>query len=180
MQSGTRQPHLRRAAAVFCIGLYLLANVFFLVRNSVGATGPDPWAYFFTWDMYPFYRTTSSRPLAFGRTKNGTCVELLPSPLQEFRWGLDGTATRTDMDRGFRYTSSTIRKVLRSSKHADHNPIVHVYVIEEYWPARFNLPDDVYSRTIDWPPRSAGQSNPRRKYWKVLEEFDVEFGGTGR
>lgn len=176
----TRRERISRSAAVVFIALYLAVNGFFLLRNCVRPAGPNPWVYFFTWDMYPFYRTVSSRPLAIGRTRSGEYRELLPSPMQQFRWGADGTATRTDLDHGFVHTRSSVERILESSTVSRDDSIVHVYLIEEYWPVRFNLPDDVYSRTIDWTRAIPGQSNPGRKHWKVIEEFDVDAGGTDR
>ena len=50
--------------------------------------------------------------------------------------------------------------------------IVQVYVIEKYWPLRFNFPNELYESLY-------GQPRPDRQYWRVIREFDVPESAAG-
>ena len=163
---------VRRCGATFAIVAYLSTTAWFGLLHVLGDLVQDPTAYFFTWDMFPFYVTESTRPIAVGLTRSGEHLQLLPGPTQQFRWGLSGKATRSDLDRSRRFLRSAVDHALKQTKTAqEDDPFVRVFVVEEYWPSRFNLTDDLYKAVYNEP-------NPRRKYWRILDEFEVTADNT--
>ncbi len=158
---------LRRIASLSFIFGYLLANGWFLYRSAVGDTYSSPIAAMMTWDMFPNYQTKSQRSFAVGKTRQGRHIDLLNELDQRFHWGQDQSLLRTDIDRsGALLKSAVQRELARDRLQNADDPVEHVYLIEEYWPARFNLPDQLYRREYDG-------DKPDRRYWRVVAEFDA-------
>ena len=162
----------RRLAALPLIVLYLGCTAFYLYRQVVGDVGGSPFAYFWTWDMFPNYPAESSRRIVVGETKGGRFVRLLPGERDRFRWGRAGDGTRFDIDRrgGFLMRVIDIR-VARYGESKSDDRLERVYLVEHYWPLRFNLPDDIYQSAYSEP-------NPERKYWRIIGEFPVSKDGS--
>ncbi len=65
------------------------------------------------------------------------------------------------------FRSAAAQTVRESRSQRANDPIVRVYLLEAYWPTRFNLTDDLY--------RAAYSSdNPRRRYWRLIDEGKVD------
>ena len=79
--------------------------------------------------------------------ESGKYYELTPAPWGEIN--PYGSIGRVHYDRRLRYTRPTSRSTF--SKHTDHEDIARVFVIEESWPKKFNLPDSIWERTHDEP-----------------------------
>lgn len=158
---------LRMGAVVF-LTAYVAATGWFLARNMSGDPGTSPPAYFFTWDMFPSYVSESTRKLAVARTEGGVYRQLVPGPRDQFRWGQTDRATRFDLDRGGHFWQEAAERALERSagRHRD-DPIVYVYLIEEYWPVRFNLSEELYESEY-------GEPKPARRYWRVVDQFAVD------
>ncbi|MEX0718259.1 MAG: hypothetical protein WD066_16820, partial [Planctomycetaceae bacterium] len=164
----------RRAAAGLLIAAYLAATGWFLCLQVLGDTYWHPVNYFFTWDMFPGYGTVSARRYAVGETKSGRYLQLLPGPNERFRWGVAGDLPRFDIvptvaqpplsDRLLDAIDHALKRVRED--HQD-DPIVYVYVLEEYWPAHFNLPEDQYREVY-------GVEHPDRRYWRWLDGDNVD------
>jgi hypothetical protein len=152
----------RAGVLLFCAA-YLLATAWFAVRHVLGDSLSHPAAYFFTWDMFPGYATETSRRMVVGHTRDGRFVKLLPDNLHRFRWGINDDVSRIDIDRNPRNLERAIERSL-GEYNRDHakSPVKSVLVVEQYWPSRFNLPDDLYRETY-------GEPNPHRWYWRFLE-----------
>ena len=179
---------LRRLAAKLLIAAYLGSSVWFLLGYALGDRGFVPLSYFWTWDMYPYYFCESYRWKAVGRTNSGAYLQLLPGPGQKFRWGVHGDLPRTDLDgsgaifnkQGRNFLRDAAEKSLELTRqaHAD-DPIVHVYLLKQFWPVRFNYPEETYARLYDWLPDQLpqesvpGSPTGRPVAWKVIREFDV-------
>lgn len=156
---------LRCVGAVLFIGLYLGLTAFFQLAELDGDTLDTPFAYFWTWDMFPNHDCFSVRSTAIGRTASGRFVTIFPGPKQRFRWGAGSELTRTE--RRPESGERLIQSILAERKDADAaDPIVHAYLLEKYWPVRFNTPEPLYEQLL-------GQPRPRRRYWRVVREFDV-------
>ena len=117
--------------------------------------------------MFPNYQSWSSRRVALGKTAKGNYVELHPSSTQKYRGGTRGDLTRADLDRsGSGLKQFADQALSHASVSQSHDPVVHVWLQEEYWPEKFNLRDDLYEEV--W-----GQAKPDRTYWRTLSEYDV-------
>jgi hypothetical protein len=157
----------RRLADWLFIVVYLGVLLGFLGLYAWGDAYSHPVAYFWTWDMFPGYECFSFRRTAVGKTASGRYVELLPGPMQKFHWGVRRDLTRVELLRTRAALRPAVTDVLRrtAAAYAD-DPVRHVYLLEQYWPARFNYTDRAYERLY-------GEPKPRRRYWKVFEEYDV-------
>jgi hypothetical protein len=161
----------KRLASVVAAGVYLAALAGFLVQSVVGDTALFPLSYFFKWDMFPSHNTRSLRRVAVGLTAAGKFVELHPSPFEQYRGGVHADLARIELDgRGyfFRSTVEQIVSLTNASRPAD--PVMHVYLFEKSWPAKFNIPPDLYET---W----SGTPKPDRAAWRLVVEFDVTESG---
>jgi len=156
---------VRRFGPVLVIGLYLGLTGYFLLFQILGVPVESPVGYFWTWDMFPTHECFSVRSVAIGRTATGKFVKIFPGPAQRYRWGAGGGLTRTERnpDAGERLIQKTL--TLRADADAS-DPIVYAYLMEQYWPVRFNYPDKLYDSLYDRP-------HPNRRYWRIVREFDV-------
>lgn len=165
---------LRRASVMlFCAG-YLGLTALFGARHMLGDLASHSASYFFTWDMFPGYTTETSRRQMIGETASGRFVELLPAANHHFLWGINHKVRRIDVDRSeANYRPELGRQVRRYLKQHPDDRIVKIYVVERYWPSKYNLPDDIYQAAY-------GEPNPRRKYRRVIGTAAVTAEGEFR
>jgi hypothetical protein len=158
---------VKRAVAVAGVILYLAAIAGFLLQSVVGDSAFFPLSYFFTWDMFPAHNTKSLRRVAVGKTASGRFVHLHPSPREQFRAGMEHDFTRIDLEgRGFFYHTAVEKTAQAASASNPSDPVEHVYLFENYRPAKFNYPPALYEA---W----SGTPKPNRTAWRLAEEFDV-------
>jgi hypothetical protein len=160
---------IRRAFAGLAICLYLAALAGFLLQSALGDSGLFPVSYFFTWDMFPSYKTESSRRVAVGQTESGRYFELHPSPLTQYLGGVQGDLGRVDLERRGLFYAAAVEQTLQRCRHEADDPVQHAWLFEQYWPAKFNYPDKMYESY--W-----GNRKPDRRSWRLLGEFDVVEG----
>jgi hypothetical protein len=163
----------RRAGALLVIAGYVAATGYFLARYALGDFVPHPIAYFFTWDMFPYHLSVSSRRVAVGRTASGKYVQLHPAPQHQYRGGVRGDLTHVELERAGGFYAAAVAEILpfAAAQNPD-DPIVHIDLFERYWPAKYNYPDDLYEA---W----AGETHPHRYGWRLRAEFEVP-GAGGR
>src|SRR4029079_9407702 len=78
--------------------------------------------------------------------QSGKYYELTPAPWGEIKpYGRIG---RVHYDVPARHTADLAMNVL---KHTSHEKIGRIFVIEETWPKKYNLPDSICERTHDEP-----------------------------
>jgi hypothetical protein len=182
----SRFHRLRRFAAILFIVAYLLLTAIYLGRHAVGDSLGHPFGYFWTWNMFPNYPTESVRRWAVGETAGGAYVKLLPNSAHQFRWGVHNDATRFDIDRrpSF-FRRATLDAIERRNALVPDDPIRHVYLAEQYWPQKLNLPGALYrgfyhdevTGKVYWATPLETAEVPARIYWRVLEEANVEADG---
>ncbi|MFQ5731225.1 MAG: hypothetical protein ACE5KM_04625 [Planctomycetaceae bacterium] len=175
-RSTSGSPVSRVAVVLLCLA-YVSVTAYFGVRHVLGDV-PDlteePAGYFFTWNMFPGYSTTTSQISVVGQAGERRFVKLLPATSHRYRFGVGNAATRMDMDRRRSNIEPTLQRLLKryDAEHPDE-PIETVFVVETYWPSRFNLPDDLYREVY-------GETNPHRKYvrsrnYAVNKSGDVQW-----
>lgn len=138
---------MKRWIAVLVISGYLGSLAFGIVAHTfhVGANS-NPGMYFVVWDMFCGWGAYSNRTHLVAEGESGAFYELSPAP-----WGSVkpfGPADRLHYDSSYRLTPSMIRNNLRNTK---HEPIARVFVIEETWSKKFNLPDELWDAAYDEP-----------------------------
>ena len=161
---------VRNVPALVFITLYLASIAWYFIGHVQGDPGRSAFAYFWTWDMYPHYEAESVRRIVVGRTESGDFVQLLPAGRDRFRWGNQGQATRYDLDRRADHRNALVETaVSRYAETAPYGALRDVFVIDRYWPVRFNLTDGLYESTY-------GEANPHREYFRVVEEAQAAEG----
>lgn len=186
---------LRRwAAGAFCaaylgiIAGYLLLQVLDPTRTRTGRFVPSRWAgdvrrasYFWTWDMYPGYSTASVHREIIGEAADGSYLRLYPSTRDRFRWGMHGETHRLDFYQTAQadlYARELVEERLRErNDETGDGTLRRIYVVERYWPVRYNLPDELYDE-IYVPLTASGEPlsrepDTRRRWWRVIAEAKI-------
>jgi hypothetical protein len=105
-----------------------------------------PGMYYIVWDMFCGWSAHSSRLHLVAQGESGKYYELTPAPWGEIK--PYGNIGRVHYDVGARHTADLAANIL---KHTSHEEMTRVFVIEESWPKKYNLPDSVWERTHDEP-----------------------------
>ena len=160
---------LRRVAGAFGAAIYLLVLAGFLLESILGDSRFLPLSYFFKWDMFPAHASDSVRRVAVGRTTSGRYVQIVPSPLQQFRAGAHSDLTRIELDRRGVFNRAVVEQTLSAAAQRPDDPIERVLLFEKYWPDKFNYPERLYRKM--W-----GSPKPNRVAWRLLDEFSPKGG----
>ena len=122
-------------------------------------TGSHPVMYYFVWDMFCGWSSYSSRIMIIGEGESGKYYELAPGPWGEYRpFGSIGR-------RHYDSTGSHSPKfALNAIKQTKHEPITRVFVIEQCWAKKYNLPDHLWNQRFEKPKKV-------HKYHHVLHVF---------
>lgn len=100
-----------------------------------------PGMYFIVWDMYCGWSAYETRQHVIGEGESGTYYELTPAP-----WGAVkpyGDHERQTHDYSGTFVIDMARNTLR---HTSHEPMARLFLVEEAWPRKFNLPDELWER----------------------------------
>lgn len=161
----------RRLLVLGLIVTYLAAGGFYFYRHLLGDTSQSAFGYFWTWDMFPNYPSFSARRLALGQTRGGRFVQVFPTEQVRFRRGGHRDLTRFDLPRNDAALRTAVAETLETYPPEQmDDPITYVFLIENYWPVRFNLPDDLYQQVYD-------EENPRRQAWRIIDEGRIDPDG---
>lgn len=166
----------RKLGAAVLIAAYLASTAWFQFLHVLGDSTAHPVSYFWTWDMFPGYRSGSRRREAVGRTKNGKYIRLYPGRSERYRGGVHSDLTRLDIlptvesEPVRSLFRRAVESTLKQARHAHRDdPLVHIHLFERYWAPRFNLPDDLYESSYDDPrPRH------KREYWRSVGEANID------
>jgi hypothetical protein len=138
---------MKRWIAPLIICAYLGSLAFGIVTHTlqVGANS-HPAMYFVVWDMFCGWGAYSNRTHLVAEGESGKYYQLSPAP-----WGAlkpFGNVDRLHYDSNNYLSPAMIRNNLR---HTQHEPISRVFVVEEIWPKKFNLPDPLWDAAYDEP-----------------------------
>ena len=165
---------LRRGLMIGFIIAYLTAGTYFLFGHLIGDTGRFAAGYFWTWDMFPNYPSFSARRFALGQTQRGQYVLVFPTDQVRHRRGGHGDLSRFDLPRNDGALRIAVSKELETHPpQGFEDPITYVFLVEKYWPTRFNLPDELYQSEF-------GEPNPHRVAYRILDEGPVDRLGVIR
>jgi len=165
---------LRRVLVIGFVLSYLGTGVFFLYQHLLGTSGSTAWAYVWTWDMFPNYPSFSARRFALGQTESGRFLKVFPTSKIQFRRGANGEHTRFDLPRNDAALRKAVQETLESARPQNReDPVTYVFLVEKYWPVRFNLPEPLYQKAF-------GEENPHRSSYRILDEGSVEETGEVR
>jgi hypothetical protein len=128
-----------------------LAFGFLCVAGQVTLYFPP--MYFLTFNMYGGWSGYDAKMQVLGEGESGKFYVLSPGPWGEFR-PYSCNLSRQCYDQVFEYGRILARPGL---KHTQHEPILRMFVVEQEYPKKFNLPDAQYAAYY-------GKPNPHRIY----------------
>jgi hypothetical protein len=116
--------------------------------------------YFVVWDMFSGWNNYELRFHVIGEGLSGTYYQLDPPPWGEIRpFGYIG---RRHYDVTGTYCGKFAQNTL---KRTEHEPIARVFVVEENWAKKYNLPDRIWNARFSEP-------KDVKKYYNVRWVFD--------
>lgn len=146
---------MKRWLAWLTIGSYVSALAFGLVCHAMNfALSSHPAMYYVVWDMFCGWSAHELRYHLVGEGESGNYYHLAPAPWNTF-------APYGDLDRNqYDSTGNAHAAIaLNTLRHTDHEPISRIYLIEEAWPKKFNLPDHLWAVRFDEP------KEPHSYFW---------------
>ncbi len=159
---------MMRVVSRLAVFAYLATLGGFLLQSALGDSRFFPASYFFTWDMFPSHNSQSFRRIAVGETETGRFLQLYPSPREQFRRGARGDLSRLDLDKRAIFYRPVVEQTL--TEYADRegdDPVRHVYLLEKFWPVKFNYPANLYEAWMGTP-------RPDRVAWRLVGEFNAD------
>ena len=136
-------------------GLFILCYLSLLLYGTICSTlqydaHRHVGMYFIVWDMFCGWDAFEFRRHHIAEGESGTYYDVTP-PWTEFQ--PYGHTPRHDYDSWGIFSEHVIANTLR---HTQHEPITRVFVVEEVWQKKYNLPDVLWKRRFDEPkqPRS--------------------------
>jgi hypothetical protein len=125
------------------IGVLTYGNLCHVLRSGVSA---HPLMYMIVWDMFCGWSAFDSRIHIVAEGESEKYYDLTHAPWGELHpYGYIG---RENYDQWQSHTGPMGINVLR---HTRHEPITRLFVIEECWAKKFNLPDHIWQRRYDDP-----------------------------
>lgn len=142
------------------IGTYLAILMYGVVCHTINYKPHEHLGmYFIVWDMYCGWDAYETRRHLVAEGLSGNYYELSPAP-----WGNFipfGSAARHDYDGQAQYSGRIATNVL---KHTDHEPITRVFLIDESWPRKYNLPEHLWKQRYDEPQDKYSYNYLRAEY----------------
>ncbi|MEI8381174.1 MAG: hypothetical protein WCJ09_13680 [Planctomycetota bacterium] len=156
---------MKRWLAKLTIGTYLTALALGIGSHAMNfGTGAHPAMYYFIWDMFCGWSAHEVRYHIVGEGESGQHYRLSPAPWSTF-------APYGDLERA-QYDAlgnSYIKIALNTLRHTDHEPIARIFVIEEAWPKKYNLPENLWAARFDEPKDA-------HSYFHLKSIYDGEGG----
>ena len=126
---------------------YLTALSWGIVSHTLKfGTHLHPSMYFIVWDMFCGWAAYDTRNQVIVEGESGKFYEVLPPPWGEIQ--PYGDLGRRHYDPYQTFCMSMAQNVL---KHTDHEPIARIFVLEEAWAKKFNLPDPLWEARYEEP-----------------------------
>jgi hypothetical protein len=152
---------MRRWLATLFIAGYLSALGMGIAAHALGVgIASHPGMYFIVWDMFCGWSAYSQMGHVVAEGESGKFYELAPGPWGEIR--PYGSLGRRHYDPQFNFLHKIARNTL---KHSQHEPITRVFVVEETYPKKFELPDSI------WMARY-GVPKDIKRYYRLRSELD--------
>lgn len=137
-----------------------------------------PAMYYIVWDMFCGWSGYEVRYHVLAEGISGDVYSVLPAP-----WGKFvpyGSLARRHYDSGGVHSTRMAMNVLR---HTSHEPITRLFVVEENWSKKFNMPDDQWAMRWDQPKDPFHYFTPRHIITadgQLLQSFDCFYTQNNR
>ncbi len=138
---------VKRWLAGLGITAYVGTLLFGIVSHAANyRDGSHPSMYFIVWDMFCGWSAYETRTHIVGQGVSGKFYELSPGPWSDYH--PYGNISRHNYD-SFNLHPHAI--ALNCLRHTDHEPMTRLYVVEESWAKKYNLPDAIWQQRYSEP-----------------------------
>jgi hypothetical protein len=138
---------MKRLLASAFIAAYLFALSMGVFCHAVNyKVGSHPAMYFVVWDMFCGWAAHSTRMHVLAEGESGAVYELAPGPWGEYK--PFGSLGRRHYDS---LALSSANLAMNCLRHTKHEPIARIFIVEENWPKKYNLPDSIWEKHFDGP-----------------------------
>lgn len=138
---------MKRLLAIgFIVGYLGVLNYGLICHVLNFRVGDHPLMYFIVWDMFCGWTAYDSRTHIIAEGESQKLYELTPPPWGELHpWGDLG---RQHYDA---FNNHTGRMGLNTLRHTRHEPITRLFVVEESWAKKYNIPEVAWQARYDEP-----------------------------
>lgn len=126
--------HLAIAAYLSALAWGIVAHTFGFKNNA------HPAMYYVVWDMFCGWGSYSNRMQVIAEGESGEFYQVTPAP-----WGTIKPFGKLDRRHYDFYGVAINRIAMNVLKHTEHEPISRIYVLDECWPKKFNIPDKLWN-----------------------------------
>lgn len=138
---------MKRWLTHLLISSYLLALFWGIASHTLSfGTASHPSMYFIVWDMFCGWSSYADRIQIVGEGESGKYYELAPGPWGEFKPFASIGRRHYDVRGDF-----APRFALNTLKHTRHEPMTRIFVVQECWAKKYNLPDHLWEKRYDEP-----------------------------
>ncbi len=133
---------MKKSLAVAFVCTYLSVLSFGIFAHALSfMQGSHPAMYFIVWDMFCGWSAYSQRFHVIAEGESGEWYEAAPGPWGSFQ--PFGTLDRRHYDS---FSAHLPNLAMNNLRHTAHEPITRVFVVEENWAKKYNMPEDVWQR----------------------------------
>lgn len=138
---------MKRWIIVLFIVVYMCSLGWGVVAHTLNyGSGSHPMMYFLVWDMFCGWSAYSARTHIIGEGESGTYYELAPGPWGELH--PYGDLGRQHYDS---YGAHSYKIGMNTLKHTEHEPMTRLFVVEELWAKKFNMPQALWKKRFEEP-----------------------------
>ena len=138
---------MKRWLAIGTITAYLSVMFYGVGAHALNyKPNSHPSMYFIVWDMFCGWSAFSNRTHVIAQGESGRYYQITPAPWGEIK--PFGNLGRQHYDPFSNHVDEIAFNTLR---HTDHEPIARVFVVEEIWAKKFNLPDRLWEARYQEP-----------------------------
>jgi hypothetical protein len=138
---------MKRLLAVGTIVAYLGVLLAGLGSHALNyRTSAHPTMYFIVWDMFCGWSAYEDRTHIIGQGESGRYYDLASAPWGDYR--PFGDVARHHYDPFAAHSGVLAQSTLR---HTEHEPIQQIFIVQEMWAKKFNLPDKLWNERYPEP-----------------------------
>ena len=129
------------------IAAYLSALTFGVAAHTLSfGANVHPVMYYLVWDMFCGWGSYANRMEIIAEGESGEYYRVAPAP-----WGTIQPFGKLDRRHYDPSGVATYRMAKNVLDHTEHEPITRIYVIEENWAKKYNLPNRIWSKYYEEP-----------------------------
>ena len=142
-----RDDAMKRWISHSVIATYLGILLFGVTAHAVQyREHSHPFMYYIVWDMFCGWSSWEQRTHIIGEGDSGTLYELAPGP-----WGTYHPYSDLSRHNYDPFFTHSLRLAQNTLRHTDHEPLHTIYVVEESWAKKHNLPSHLAEKLAPVP-----------------------------